>query len=263
MSYNNYYLRGPPIRRGSMSPHVSATTTTSKTTTTKLPTISNGSFLINQTIVEDTPFNGRYNKKKRMQFDVSVQRPLSPLPERTSSPPYITHLAVPPTDETHRSFVARPRYLTTVSPSRLQENSSQRISNTNTSNPSLLSPSDAVRNAEPSWSDQNRRNSSIGVKVPNTSTFDTIHDVVSSRSNVRRRSSVMEGNLRRASRIMDRFEQQQLAKDFKELAKNKNVQSKGSIYDELEHCRYLRLGKKREYDNNPSCPCNKCEKIDK
>ena len=72
----------------------------------------------------------------------------------------------------------------------------------------------------------------------------------------RRRSSVMEGNLRRASRIIDRFEQQELAKELQQQLSTKKRKTKG-VYDELKHCRYLRH--REEYESS-SCPCNKCEK---
>uniref|UniRef100_A0A7M5USK5 Uncharacterized protein n=1 Tax=Clytia hemisphaerica TaxID=252671 RepID=A0A7M5USK5_9CNID len=71
-----------------------------------------------------------------------------------------------------------------------------------------------------------------------------------------RRTSIFDGNLRRASRIIDRFEQELIAKEM-EIHSGENIPEK-NIYEEIKYCRYIR--RRNEHEDSPSCPCNKCEK---
>ena len=113
-----------------------------------------------------------------------------------------------------------------------------------------------------------RRSSALEGNTSSLKTFSTnrpassdIEDMHAAPDHLKcRRSSVMDGNLRRASRIIDRFEQQELAKEIQQqLSIKQKMAANKSVYDELRHCRYLRL--RDEYKTSPaSCPCNKCEK---
>jgi len=73
----------------------------------------------------------------------------------------------------------------------------------------------------------------------------------------RRNSSINEGNLRRASRIIDRMEQH-MVKELEAMTK-KNESKKSNIYEEVKYCRYLRNPFHFEGDDN--CLCNNCEKL--
>ncbi|MEO0687742.1 MAG: hypothetical protein AAFY76_22495, partial [Cyanobacteria bacterium J06649_11] len=272
--------------------HQTKLPTTTRNESTKLPTITNNSFLINQSSIP----SHKKIKQNKFQFNLHVQRPLSPLPEKVPSPqpPQPTqstqHLLVPTIDSrksSHKAFsntsnlvssnaqhFSAPNHMQSGRLSVLKGNTSslpKPFSNNN--NP--IQQTDAGNNSIGIVLDHLKRRRSSAIMIEsNTSTLKSsstnrfppsdIEDLSVPDHSKRRRSSVMDGNLRRASRIIDRFEQQELAKEIQQQqqlisTKNKAAFNSKNVYDELRHCRYLRF--RDEYQSTSSgCPCNKCEK---
>ena len=80
----------------------------------------------------------------------------------------------------------------------------------------------------------------------------------SSQTGKRKTSLIMEGKMRRASRIISNIDQKMTNLKDQQLSPTQNDHNKENSIEELRKCRYLRTS----YNPNDlkSCPCNNCEK---
>jgi len=202
---------------------------------TPLPRIEE-KYLVNQTNISMPTLihNSHLMNIKSTQVSFPEQRPLSPLPDTSGDDSATQSLLTISNDR--RLLVIKPADSSQLQPSpppsetknhHRRQNPTKTSGETNKSftNRQPLEVSDGTTNK---YSIRNRRNSSIN-----------------------------EGNLRRASRIIDRMEQH-MVKELEAMTK-KNESKKSNIYEEVKYCRYLRNPFHFEGDDN--CLCNNCEKL--